>query len=81
VKANHVPAIFGSEVFPSTVLRQVADSSGARYIDKLRDDELPGDPKAPNHSYVGLMVQDVTIMTQALGGTAAPLNAVPLGTP
>jgi manganese/iron transport system substrate-binding protein len=80
VKANHVPAIFGSEVFPSTVLRQVADSSGARYIDKLRDDELPGDPKAPNHNYVGLMVQDVTIMTQALGGTAAPLNAVPLGT-
>jgi len=79
VKVNHVPAIFGSEVFPSTVLKQVADSAGARYIDKLRDDELPGDPKSPNHSYVGLMVHDVTIMTQALGGTAAPLSAVPIG--
>jgi ABC-type Zn uptake system ZnuABC Zn-binding protein ZnuA len=76
VKVNHVPAMFGSEVFPSTVLRQVADSAGAHYVDKLRDDELP----EANHSYVGLMVQDVTIMTQALGGDPSPLNAVPLGT-
>jgi manganese/iron transport system substrate-binding protein len=77
VKANHVRAIFGSEVFPSTVLRQVADASGATYVDKLRDDELPGDPKAPDHTYVGLMVADVRTMVEALGGDASSLSSIP----
>jgi ABC-type Zn uptake system ZnuABC Zn-binding protein ZnuA len=77
VRANHVPAIFGSEVFPSTVLKQVADATGAQYVDKLRDDELPGDPSASNHTYVGLMVEDVGIMTKALGGDPGPLESVP----
>src|SRR2546429_4702928 len=30
VRVNHVPAIFGSEVFPSTVLKQVADEAHAQ---------------------------------------------------
>jgi len=77
VKANHVPAIFGSEVFPSTVLNQVAGASGAQYVDKLRDDELPGDLKAPNHTYVGLMVEDVQVMVKALGGDPSSLDAIP----
>ena len=77
VKVNHVPAIFGSEVFPSTVLKQVADEAHAQYVDKLRDDELPGNPGAPNHTYVGLMVDDVQMMTKALGGDPAPLSSVP----
>jgi len=76
VKVNHVPAIFGSEVFPSTVLRQVADEAHATYVDKLRDDELPGDPNAANHTYVGLLVEDVQLMTKALGGDPSPLSAV-----
>ena len=77
VKVNHVPAIFGSEVFPSTVLKQVADEAHAQYVDKLRDDELPGDPNASNHTYVGLMVDDVQIMTKALGGNPSPLSSIP----
>ena len=77
VRVNHVPAIFGSEVFPSTVLKQVADEAHARYVDKLRDDELPGDLSAPNHTYLGLMVDDVQIMTKALGGDPSPLNGIP----
>ena len=32
VRAEHVPAVFGSEVFPSKVLEQVARESGARYV-------------------------------------------------
>lgn len=79
VKANGVPAVFGSEVFPSTVLEQVARQSGARYVDKLRDDELPGKPGDANHTYVGLMVDDVRTMAQALGGDPTPLNGVPTG--
>ena len=77
VKANHVPAIFGSEVFPSTVLRQVAREAGAKYVDKLRDDELPGRASATNHTYVGLMVEDVTTLTRALGGDPSPMHSVP----
>ena len=77
VKVNHVPAIFGSEVFPSTVLKQVAAESGAQYVDKLRDDELPGGSAAPDHTYIGLMVDDVQTMTKALGGDPSPLSSVP----
>jgi ABC-type Zn uptake system ZnuABC Zn-binding protein ZnuA len=78
VKANRVPAIFGSEVFPSTVLAQVARETGATYVDKLRDDELPGNPQDANHTYVGLMVDDVRVITMALGGNPAPLDKVPV---
>jgi manganese/iron transport system substrate-binding protein len=77
VKVNHVRAIFGSEVFPSTVLKQVADASGAQYVDKLRDDELPGSPTASDHTYVGLIVEDVQTMVKALGGDPSPLNSIP----
>ena len=73
-----VPAIFGSEVFPSTVLAQVAHETGVQYVDKLRDDELPGGPGASNHTYVGLMVRDVELITTALGGDPAPLRTVPV---
>lgn len=77
VEAAHVPAVFGSEVFPSTVLAQVAREAHAAYVDKLHDDELPGPPSAPGHTYVGLMVDDVRVITQALGGDASPLASVP----
>jgi ABC-type Zn uptake system ZnuABC Zn-binding protein ZnuA len=76
IRAEKVPAIFGSEVFPSKVLEQIAKESGAAYIDKLRDDELPGARGDKNHSYVGLMVEDVTTMTRALGGDPAPMAAI-----
>lgn len=71
IKAEQVPAIFGSEVFPSTVLEQIARETGASYVDDLRDDDLPGRPGDDNHSYIGLLVEDVRIMTTALGGDPA----------
>ena len=76
IKAEKVPAIFGSEVFPSKVLEQIAKESGAKFIDKLRDDELPGNRGDKNHSYVGLMVEDVTVMTTALGGDPKPMAPI-----
>jgi ABC-type Zn uptake system ZnuABC Zn-binding protein ZnuA len=78
VRRERVPAVFGSEAFPSTVLARVADETGARYVAKLRDDQLPGRPGERRHSYVGLMVDDVTTMVSALGGDPAPLRTVPL---
>src|SRR5258707_14703148 len=44
VRDQRVPAIFGSEVFPSSVLAQIGREAGVRYGDELRDDDLPGQP-------------------------------------
>jgi len=68
VRAAGVPAIFGSEVFPSPVLERIAAETGARYVADLRDDDLPGSPGDPNHSYLGLMVFDYRTFMGALGG-------------
>jgi len=75
VRAEHVPAIFGSEVFPSPVLEQISRETGATYVDSLRDDDLPGQPGDAEHSYLGLMRYDVVTMVRSLGGDAAALEA------
>jgi ABC-type Zn uptake system ZnuABC Zn-binding protein ZnuA len=76
VKERKVPVIFGSEVFPSKVLEQIAKESGARYEDTLRDDDLPGEPGGPEHSWLGLMRYDYVTMITGLGGTATRLKAL-----
>jgi ABC-type Zn uptake system ZnuABC Zn-binding protein ZnuA len=76
VKAEDVPAIFGSEVFPSDVLEAIADETGAKYVDDLRDDDLPGEPGDDDHSYIGLMVNNMRVMIPALGGDASPMDIV-----
>lgn len=68
IKMEQTPAIFGSEVFPSPVLEQIARESGAVYVDDLRDDDLPSQPGDDNHSYFGLMAENLRIMAEALGG-------------
>ncbi len=83
VREREVPAIFGSEVFPSPVLEQIGKETGARYVDVVRDDDLPGAPGDDEHSWVGLMHFDYVTMTEALGGDATvlqsfmPLNVAP----
>ena len=69
-----VPAVFGSEVFPSKALQQIARESGAQYSDQLADDDLPGLPGDPEHSYFGLMSRNMIIMVEALGGDASPFH-------
>ena len=76
IRKEKVPAVFGSEVFPSPVLEQIAREAKSRYIDKLRDDELPGKPGDPQHSYIGMMVENMTIMFEALGGSTEALKKV-----
>jgi ABC-type Zn uptake system ZnuABC Zn-binding protein ZnuA len=76
VRSADVPAIFGSEEFPSDVLRVISDETGAAYIEDLTDDELPGEPGDPDHSYIGMMVRNVRIMVDNLGGDATVLDAV-----
>ncbi len=76
VEAEGVPAIFGSEVFPSPVLEQIGREAGVDYVDVLRDDDLPGEPGDAEHSWLGLMLFDYVTMTEALGGDATALAAV-----
>lgn len=80
VRAEGVPAIFGSEVFPSPVLEQIGKEAGVAYVDELRDDDLPGEPGDPEHSWLGLMRFDFITMTEALGGDASALHTVALPT-
>jgi ABC-type Zn uptake system ZnuABC Zn-binding protein ZnuA len=75
VKTTKVPAIFGSEVFPSPVLAQIGKEAGVKYVDVLRDDDLPGEPGDAEHSWVGLMRFDYVTMVEALGGDASALRS------
>jgi ABC-type Zn uptake system ZnuABC Zn-binding protein ZnuA len=73
IRAERVPAVFGSEVFPSPVLEQIARESGATFVDRLRDDEPPGASGSPEHTYVAMMRSDMEIMVRALGGDPSAL--------
>ena len=76
IRAEKVPAIFGSEVFPSPVLAQIGRETGVRYVDSLRDDDLPGGPGQHDHSWLGLMRLDFITMVRNLGGDPKALEAV-----
>ena len=76
IRKEKVPAVFGSEVFPSPILEQIAREGKTSYIDKLRDDELPGRSGDPHHSYIGMMIENLAVMFEALGGSAAALKKV-----
>lgn len=68
IREEQVPVVFGSEVFSSPVLEQIANEAGAVYVDELRDDDPPGEPGSPEHTYVGMMLKDMDLMIPALGG-------------
>ncbi len=74
VRDEDVAAIFGSEVFPSPVLEQIGNETGVRYVDTLRDDDLPNAPGDTDHSLIGLLRFDYLTMTEALGGDATALR-------
>jgi len=73
VKDLGLPAVFGSEVFSSDVLEAIASEANAQFVDDLADDDLPGKPGDPEHSYLGLMQRNLEAMIPALGGDAAAL--------
>jgi ABC-type Zn uptake system ZnuABC Zn-binding protein ZnuA len=75
IRQSAVPAIFGSEVFPSKILEKIAAETNVQYIKTLRDDDLPGAPGTPEHSYLGMMRVNVHTMVSALGGNPAAFKA------
>jgi ABC-type Zn uptake system ZnuABC Zn-binding protein ZnuA len=76
IREEEVPAIFGSEVFPSPVLEQIARETGADYFDDLRDDELPASPGDPTHTWMEMMVFNFRTIVEALGGDASVFDDV-----
>ena len=81
IKAEKIPTVFGSEVFPSAVLAEVGRATGARYEDTLRDDDLPGKPGDAEHSWLGLMRYDYATMIKGLGGNPTQLQALDIAFP
>ena len=75
IKKVKVPAIFGSEVYPSKVEEQIAREANVKTANTA-DDELPGDGgsanamenKNPQHTYIGMMVNNLRIIATELGG-------------
>jgi ABC-type Zn uptake system ZnuABC Zn-binding protein ZnuA len=81
VRQEQVAAIFGSEVFPSPVLEQIGKETDVRYVDVLRDDDLPQEPGGAEHSLIGLLRFDYVTMTEALGGDATALRDLDVSIP
>jgi ABC-type Zn uptake system ZnuABC Zn-binding protein ZnuA len=78
IEASGVRAIFGSEVFPSPVLDQLAKEAAVEYVDDLRDDDLPGEPGDAEHSLLGLLRFNYATITDALGGDGSAIAALEL---
>ena len=58
------------------MLEEVANETGAQYIDDLRDDDLPGEPGDPEHSFLSLMRFDYVTIIEGLGGQAPSLRSL-----
>lgn len=74
VRKTGVPAIFGSEVYPSKVQEQIAREAKVKTANTA-DDELPGQGSAnamennnPEHTYIGMMANNLRIIASNLGG-------------
>ena len=76
IKAENVPAIFGSEVFPTEVVDQIAKEANVKVVSTLSDDDLPGDPGDPQNSYVGMMLENMENMLVPLGGNVGAISNI-----
>lgn len=76
IKNAKLPAIFGSEVYPSKVMKRLKEETGIKFVTILSDDILPGKKGEPQHSYVGMMLNNVKTMVKALGGNSKALSGL-----
>ena len=76
VRIEKVPAIFASEVFPTNIVDQIAKEGNVTIVETLSDDDLPGNPGDNNHSYVGMMVENMKNMIIPLGGNIDALKEI-----
>jgi manganese/iron transport system substrate-binding protein len=83
VRQVGVPAIFGSEVYPSTVEEQIAREAKVKTANTA-DDELPGkdgsanamENKNPEHTYIGMMANNLRIIADGLKGNSKLVDSL-----
>ncbi|MXZ19767.1 MAG: zinc ABC transporter substrate-binding protein [Caldilineaceae bacterium SB0665_bin_25] len=78
LREEGVPAIFGSILFPADVIDQIASETGVT-VSTLLDDGLPGGPDDPEHTYIGMMVQNMRTLATTLGGDPSLMDGVEVG--
>jgi ABC-type Zn uptake system ZnuABC Zn-binding protein ZnuA len=78
LRIEKVPAIFASEVFPTNIIDQIAKEGNINVVETLRDDDLPGNTGDNNHSYVGMMIENMRNMIIPLGGNINALENINL---
>ncbi len=76
IRAENVSAIFASEVFSNRIVDQIADEANIEIVQTLRDDALPGNLTDPNHTYVGMMLENMKNMIVPLGGNISSLSDI-----
>lgn len=76
IRSENVRAIFASEVFPSKVVDQIGKEGNVTFVQTLSDDVLPGQASDQNHTYVGMMLEDMKKMLVPLGGNTLALKDV-----
>lgn len=76
LKKENVPAIFGSEVYPSKVEEQIAREAKIKHVTTLRDDDLPGKTGSKEHTYIGMMIYNMQNMIPALGGNVDAFSSI-----
>ena len=85
IRSSKVPAIFGSEVFPSKVSEQIAREAGVK-LANTSDDDLPGEGSAValenndrTHTYIGMMAENLRILAENLGGDPSLVDQLDTG--
>ncbi|MBA2747328.1 MAG: zinc ABC transporter substrate-binding protein, partial [Tatlockia sp.] len=80
IRQTKVPAVFGSEVYPSKVVEQLAREAKVKTAN-TSDDDLPGDGSADalentntQHTYIGMMADNLRILASNLGGNPNLVN-------
>ena len=76
VRIEKVPAIFASEVFPTNIVDQIAKEANVTVVETLSDDDLPENPGDNNHSYIGMMLENMKNMIIPLGGNIDELRDI-----
>lgn len=76
IRQEDVPAIFASEVFPSKVMEEIAREADVDVVETLADDILPGSKDDPNHTYIGMMIENMRNMVIPLGGSIDALDDI-----
>ena len=76
IRSENVSTIFASEVFPSKIIDQIGKEGNVTFVQTLSDDVLPQQARDQNHTYVGMMLENMKKMIVPLGGNVWALKDV-----